>query len=369
MFCFDQMFNFKAQQQLYNVVMARTVAGYWIGRYLRAQEQRQREDEERRKEEEAILAGIQEARKLKLPKIRTPCSTTPTWWQLELLQKPASSFDVLPNEIFEKILKMLPTQDVLNMTLVYDRAEDIVNASPLLKLHKLGSSQLLKKAAADEEVRALVTRSLYLGEHLSMHFTFVRYLPEHRWHRRSVTTSFFTVGPQDYDFKFEYLLKILWKRFERDHSRHLIIVQTNNDNEAKMFNEGLQKRCFDSIHPSTFPSTEALRRWSEASGKLIVFVSQLPATFDFKDMRVFVTFRAPRDLSDHLELHSFNPRSVYTYVDHSESNFLPLAEVYNRLELASQKPLDAARHITVSRSFFVARARNGSNPVQPLFNL
>lgn len=353
---------------------------YWIARWTREKARRQAEKE---LEEEEIVAAIQQAVATKSPKVRTACCSkkpVPEHWSVLALKElekeeaekkktdAASYIDWLPPETIEAILLMLSNPEVRSFAEAFTRVNAVVENHKLLRLHKMEPQDLLRKAGQDEEVAELIKFSVNVPDYLSRHFAFVRRLPEHVWLKRSVTTSFFHLGPDNLDSKFQFLLKIAQRRFENEVGKFLIVVVCKDIEEAEVLHDGLLKNCFESVLAKTFPAHTAMERWrATTQRKLFLCTDGIPATFNFSDMRAIVSFQPPQDPHDHYVLHSVNPRAVYTYVVTEKSNYGPLATLYKQLEDISVKPLSSERCLTFYRSFYEARARHPIVRVEAVF--
>jgi len=180
---------------------------------------------------EASTSGAQKIR------TRTTASTPITSDSLQQFHDDRSAptrLDVLPTEILEKILQLLPHDDLLATMNTSDRIKDVIKSSIVLQLHLEDKRIALKKASVRLYWFKAVTTNRSLRLHLASMHTFVRYLPELQGHdhTRAVAQSNLHYGHPHLEAKMEYLLFIAAQRVE-PLEHHLFVVIALNDNKVK----------------------------------------------------------------------------------------------------------------------------------------
>lgn len=339
---------------------------WWINRkemYARCEEFSKSIDSERN--DNNMAENIHEASTSGAQKIRTrtTTSTTTTPITSESLQQfhndrsAPTRLDVLPTEILEKILQLLPHDDLLATMNTSDRIQDVIKSSIVLQLHLEDKRIVLKKASVRLYWFKAVTTNRSLRLHLASVHTFVRYLPELQGHdhTRAVAQSNLYYGHPHLEAKMEYLLLIAAQRVE-PLEHHLFVVIASNDDEGNKIAQDLVKAGYEAAFFTDYNSAEAYDRISKGGTKLFFVVSNVGLDFRKKGMRGIVDFRPLSSLNtDFFKLHTLNPRTLFTYVNIQDRQQLYRASyLVQLLEAIGPKPLKYGSSVEIRSDSFVS---------------
>ena len=316
-----------------------------------------------------------------------------TWWQKEVrraeeeeeeairraAEDPASRFDCLPPEVMEQILFLLPSEDVLSMADAYKRVNTIVDKNATLQLHKKSPEDLLREAADKEDVWKSLRGNGHLLKKLNMKKTLCRQVPDIAYAVKSIchiSDCYFSFHNNLWNERVRLLLDVAARvevGWESTGSAYLILIQAGDMTEAHEFLAALKANNYDATLSWGWTSRDRWMEFFQKRSKFFLIVTKIGGNFNMMSFPALINFKPPRDVHDHLELHSLNPTKIYSFfytVD--QQDFKVAADIQDHLRPHCKKPQrrdpDPRKKLVVNRSFYITRAKYNAAPVSRVFN-
>lgn len=248
----------------------------------------------------------------------------------ELVRKPASHLDSLPNELLENIMKRLPSADIFSLFKAYPRAKEIAK----------NSGEILKT--------------------LKLHKAFFRRIKDAHYFYPNRRVDNFFVFKDDVD-KLSYILDVAKTSptgGNLEGLNTLIFVLASGMEEADALHRGLRAAGCDSYLSFGYIPRDIIFKCLREDEKVFVVAAEIDVNFCLTSMAVFVNCVEPESVQDFLEIQSLNPRRVHQMFEPNFLGFEMFEEIQELINVHSGRFPDRQRALQLSREVYRERCRD-----------